>query len=200
MDSEVPLPTPRRLRHRSPARAGASPSPFVASLQKAHRLPRFDDRSSQPSSDPALFSSDDIPASGLENYNASVTGGNGRKRRYRGTWWGEQVVDPKRKRADFKEKRHVDSGVWMGSDESTADSLLPSEDASNWGDDFLKTVLEPRTNGNLPRGLAEPRVSSLSSVSTTPIMKGPHEAEEHQFARAVINDCLEKGEDSVDLG
>jgi hypothetical protein len=87
MDNEVPLPPPRRIRHRSPSRL--SPAGSVASsFRKSRRLSRFDDRSSQPSSDPALFSSDDIPASGLENYHAPVAGA-GRKRRYRGTWWGE---------------------------------------------------------------------------------------------------------------
>ncbi|KAJ5198809.1 uncharacterized protein N7459_008632 [Penicillium hispanicum] len=200
MDSEVPLPPPRRIRHRSPARAGTSPSSSIASsFRKARRLSRFDDRSSQPSSDPALFSSDDIPASGLENYNAPVTGGAGRKRRYRGTWWGEQVIDPKRKRADFKEKRQVDSGVWMGSDESTAESLLPSEDASAWGEDLLKTVLDPKATGKYPQGLALPKATA-APVLPLPIWKGLHESEQHKFARAVVNDCLEKGEDSIDLG
>ncbi|KAJ5693070.1 hypothetical protein N7462_002493 [Penicillium macrosclerotiorum] len=201
MDNEIPLPPPRRIRHRSPARAaGPSPAGSVASsFRRARRLSRFDDRSSQPSSDPALFSSDDIPASGLENYHASMSAGAGRKRRYRGTWWGEQVADPKRKRADFKEKRNVDSGVWMGSDESVAESLLPSEDASTWGEDLLKTVLDPRAPGKSPIPPMLP--STLSKVQPRPmVVQGPVESEEHQYARAVINDCLEKGEDSVDLG
>ncbi|KAJ5628849.1 hypothetical protein N7490_011077 [Penicillium lividum] len=201
MDNEIPLPPPRRMRHRSPRKSvsGDLPTSLASSFRKARRLSRFDDRSSQPSSDPALFSSDDIPASGLENYNAPVTGA-GRKRRYRGTWWGEQVVDPKRKRADFKEKRHVDSGVWMGSDESGADSLLPSEDGP-WGEDLLKTVLDPKTSKSsqgpsllLPSGKAAPPIFPL------PILKGPEESREHRFARSVVNDCLEKGNDIVDLG
>lgn len=203
MDNEIPLPPPRRIRHRSPARANASGSPATSlapSFRKARRLSRFDDRSSQPSSDPALFSSDDIPASGLENYHAPAIGA-GRKRRYRGTWWGEQVIDSKRKRGDFKEKRNVDSGVWMGSDESDADSLFPSEDGP-WGEDLLKTVLDPKAQGKpaqgplvlLSSGKAAPPVLPL------PVLKGPHESEGQRFARSVVNDCLEKGEDIVDLG
>ncbi|KAJ6092771.1 hypothetical protein N7486_008060 [Penicillium sp. IBT 16267x] len=203
MDNEVPLPPPRRIRHRSPARANASGSPapsLASSFRKARRLSRFDDRSSQPSSDPALFSSDDIPASGLENYHAPATGA-GRKRRYRGTWWGEQVIDSKRKRGDFKEKRNVDSGVWMGSDESGVDSLFPSEDGP-WGEDLLKTVLDPKASGKSAQGplLLLPSGKAAPPVLPLPILKGPNESEEHRFARSVVNDCLEKGEDIVDLG
>ncbi|OQE28886.1 hypothetical protein PENSTE_c003G00203 [Penicillium steckii] len=201
MDNEVPLPPPRRLRHRSPARATPSASGSVAStFRKSRRFSRFDDRSSQPSSDPALFSSDDIPASGVENYNAPVTGA-GRKRRYRGTWWGEQVQDPKRKRADFKEKRNVDSGVWMGSDESAAESVLTSEDSPNWGEDLLKTVLDPRASGKNPVGLPLTAGSGPTPAPTRPIVvNGNGESEEHRFARKLVNDCLEKGEESIDLG
>ncbi|KAJ5156063.1 Leucine-rich repeat typical subtype [Penicillium capsulatum] len=198
MDNEVPLPPPRRIRHRSPAQAAGPSSNAAPSFRKARRLSRFDDCSSQPSSDPALFSSDDIPASGLENYHAPVSGA-GRKRRYRGTWWGEQVIDPKRKRADFKEKRHVDSGVWMGSDESAAESLL-SSDSSSWGEDLLKNVLDPRMNGKPLHGSSQSAAPGALSVLPVPISKGRQESEEHGYARAVVNDCLEKGEDSIDLG
>src|SRR5205809_3158139 len=69
------------------------------------------------SSDPPMFSSDDILCSSTEDYQ------NGRrKRQYKGTWWGEEargsadedlVARPKR---EFK--RDLDSGVWMGSDGS----------------------------------------------------------------------------------
>ncbi|KAF9886096.1 hypothetical protein FE257_012031 [Aspergillus nanangensis] len=188
MDCEVPLPPPPRIRHRSPSHRPAAPS----SLRKTYRLSRLDDRSSQPSSDPALFSSDDIPASGLENYHAPVSSGN-RKRRYRGTWWGEMVKDPKRKRADFKDKRLVDSGVWMGSDESGADSVLPSSEASNWGEDFL--VPEERLNP-LAQSLNQ---SSLQGQQRGMGVRKVEESQEHQFARTIVNDCLERGHDSVDL-
>ena len=42
----------------------------------------------------------------------------------------------KRKRADFKEKRNLDSGVWMGSDGSSSDCLLSSESSSY--EDFMR--------------------------------------------------------------
>lgn len=201
MDNEIPLPPPRRVRHRSPARGPPSSSGSVtSSFRRTRRLSRLDDCSSQPSSDPALFSSDDIPASGLENYNAPVAAGAGRKRRYRGTWWGDQVVDPKRKRADFKEKRHVDSGVWMGSDESVAESSLPSEDASGWGEDLLKTVLDPQAQSKSPIGPSNAAASSLAPAKHRPMPLGLPESEEHRIARTIVHECLEKGDDSIDLG
>ncbi|KAJ5773631.1 Leucine-rich repeat typical subtype [Penicillium paradoxum] len=178
MDNEIPLPPPRRMRHRSPVKI-ATPSATgtaVSSFHRARRLSRFDDLSSQPSSDPALFSSDDIPASGLENYHATQSGA-GRKRRYRGTWWGEQVLDPKRKRADFKEKRNVDSGVWMGSDESS--------------------VLEPRKLGNTTPLTME--TVNIPVQTRTPV-RASEEPEAHRFARKLVNDCLDKGWESIDLG
>ncbi|CAG7954301.1 unnamed protein product [Penicillium nalgiovense] len=195
MDSEIPLPPPRQIRHRSSAIANPSATGLaVSSFQRAQRLSRFDDRSSQPSSDPALFSSDDIPASGLENYHATVSGA-GRKRRYRGTWWGEQVLDPKRKRAEFKDKRNVDSGVWMGSDESGAESLLPSEDGSTWGEDLRKSVLDPRKPGN-----SAPFLTEMENVVQTRAFRSAEESDAHRFAREVVGDCLDKGLESIDLG
>lgn len=199
MDNEIPLPPPPRIRHRSPTNTPRAPS----SLRKTYRLSRFDDRSSQPSSDPALFSSDDIPASGLENYNAPVASGN-RKRRYRGTWWGEMVKDPKRKRADFKDKRLVDSGVWMGSDESGVESPLLSSEASNWGEDLMLPTNRPNLltvrkgvehKANCPGQLASASQGQQQRVGFRKV----EESREHQLARAVVNDCLEQGQDSVDL-
>jgi predicted metal-dependent phosphotriesterase family hydrolase len=112
------------------------------------------------------------------------------------------VKDPKRKRADFKEKRNVDSGVWMGSDESGADSLLPSEDASNWGDEFLKDT----SNTTVTGGGADISVTDSGrwEAQGQPWMQRPglkkvEEPREHQAARAIVNECLESGQDSVDL-
>ncbi|OJJ51365.1 hypothetical protein ASPZODRAFT_12197 [Penicilliopsis zonata CBS 506.65] len=194
MDNEIPLPPQPRVRHRSPAKPGAGST--SSSLRNTYRFSRVtDDRSSLPSSDPALFSSDDIPASGLENY----TTGTGRKRRYRGTWWGETLMDPKRKRADFKEKRNVDSGVWMGSDES---SFLPSDNAPAWGEDLLKNIGE--TAGTTTTTIAQQGGLSSdndfkSTVATRATFKKAEEPREHRLARAIVNECLEKGQDSVDL-
>ncbi|CAG8291145.1 unnamed protein product [Penicillium olsonii] len=200
MDGEIPLPPPRRIRYRSPALPARSATNAVSSLHRTRRLSRFDDCSSQPSSDPALFSSDDIPASGLENYHAT-TPGSGRKRRYRGTWWGEQVIDPKRKRGEFKEKRNVDSGVWMGSDESGAESIMSSDPA--WGEDLRKTVLDPMhtpTPTTPKASSANTRDPDNTPIQVRAAFRSMAESQAHQLARKTVNECLEKGHESIDLG
>ncbi|KAL4785893.1 hypothetical protein BJX76DRAFT_355657 [Aspergillus varians] len=189
MDTEPPLPPPPRIRHRSPTAKSQSIPRAPAQISKTYRLSRFDDHSSQPSSDPALFSSDDIPASGLENYNAPPAASGSRKRRYRGTWWGEMVKEKetKRKRVDFKDKRLVDSGVWMGSDESGPGVFLASEDASCWGEELIK-------DEGMGSGL------ETTSIPVRPgLAKKVEESREYQMARTIVNDCLERGVDSVDL-
>ncbi|KAL5343457.1 hypothetical protein BJX70DRAFT_169743 [Aspergillus crustosus] len=197
MDSDPPLPPPPRIRHRSPATRIQPTRASSAQVNKTYRLSRFDDHSSQPSSDPALFSSDDIPASGLENYHAPVAGigsGSGtRKRRYRGTWWGELVKEKetKRKRVDFKDKRLVDSGVWMGSDESV---FLESEDALGWGEELM--VKDEDGPGEQLQGVDGVK---LPTAMRAGFAKKVEEAREYQVARAIVNDCLEQGLDSVDL-
>ncbi|KAJ6151590.1 Leucine-rich repeat typical subtype [Penicillium chermesinum] len=163
MDNEVPLPPPRRIRHRSPSRARLPSAGSGASFRP--RLPRFDDQSSQPSSDPALFSSDDIPASGLENYNALSPMGRGAN---------VDIVGP--------EKRHLDSGVWMGSDESGADSLLSLRWAGMGG------------------GSAEDYLHIETPRKGPPYYQAPDEPEEHRIARSTVHNCLEKGEETIDLG
>lgn len=100
-------------------------------------------------------------------------------------------MDPKKKRIDFKEKRFVDSGVWMGSDESGAESILLSEDApmGGWGEDLNKNARDARGPSSLRQTVPQSR-NALKKVE---------EPKEHQLARAMVNDCLEKGQDSVDL-
>lgn len=110
------------------------------------------------------------------------------------------MVDPKRKRAEFKDKRLVDSGVWMGSDESTAESLLPSEDALMWGEDLMRNM---KSSTSVGAG-NESQMGAMSSQSgqTVPqlaVFRKVEEPREHQLARTIVNDCLEKGQDSVDL-
>ncbi|EED20170.1 Leucine Rich Repeat domain protein [Talaromyces stipitatus ATCC 10500] len=196
MDQEVPLPPLRSIRHRSPAKAPEHP------FRKPKRLSSRLSQSSLPSSDPALFSSDDIPSSSLENYYGQQLE-HSRKRRYRGTWWGEMAKDAKRKRADFKEKRNLDSGVWMGSDESSSDCLLSSEASSC--EDFIARAWAGNEEGELKL----PHWNTESIKNETGQVAGPvfaarniqstDESQEHRNARRMVNDCLDKGQESVDL-
>lgn len=95
----------------------------------------------------------------------------------------------------------MDSGVWMGSDESGAESLLTSEDSPAWGEDLLKTVLDPRAPGRAATDLPFSRGPvPIPALPRQIVVNGTEESEEHRFARKVVNDCLEKGEESIDLG
>ncbi|KAI5305576.1 hypothetical protein KEM56_004001 [Ascosphaera pollenicola] len=95
----------------------------------------FQSDTAAPSSDPPLFSSDDLQCSALENYypkdshipitaeGTSATPDERscrRKRAYRGTWWGEEIT-PKRTRTEWRSRGKVDSGVFMGSDDDDDD-------------------------------------------------------------------------------
>ncbi|KAN0068874.1 hypothetical protein V8E54_013043 [Elaphomyces granulatus] len=208
MDDEIPLPPPPKIRHRSPAMPSnlKSNSPFQKPARPSRSSTRFDDLSSLPSSDPALFSSDDIPASSLENYNALGTSAT-RKRRYRGTWWGEMARDARKKRVDFKEKRHIDSGVWMGSDESSEFALSMSEDVSLSREEFLRTTNGPSTSegpanvlltGDDARAI-DPEDKCYPRYGQLYRPRAILEPKEHELARSIVNDCLEKGQDSIDL-
>ncbi|KAL1967620.1 hypothetical protein VTN77DRAFT_3135 [Rasamsonia byssochlamydoides] len=211
MDNEIPLPPPPRIRHRSPANASSTLPPSSSPFQKPQRpsRSRLDDLSSIPSSDPAFFSSDDIPSSSLDNYNGPVQPERSKKRRYRGTWWGEMAVEAKRKRGDFKEKRNWDSGVWMGSDESSSECLFSaSEDASSC-EEYPRHVRDWNSRGQATATIPYPKpactaVDSRAEPSNRPTfqaraVRGVEEPKEHQVARALVNDYLDKGQDSVDL-
>ena len=76
------------------------------------------------SSDAPLFSSDDLLASSSDLY----LNEHRRKRRHRGAWYQEQQLPiyptmhgspPRKPRSKGPFRRNVDSGVWLGSDEST---------------------------------------------------------------------------------
>ena len=76
------------------------------------------------SSDAPLFSSDDLLASSSDLY----LNEHRRKRRHRGAWYQEQQVPidskrqespPRKPRSKGPFRRNMDSGVWLGSDEST---------------------------------------------------------------------------------
>ncbi|KKZ61542.1 hypothetical protein EMCG_03876 [[Emmonsia] crescens] len=147
MERDIPLPPPRR---------GARQRAFSRHLP--HRSDYFTFDSTLPSSDPPLFSSDDFQSSTLENYhnsselrNAATRPGSSasraqttttRKRQYRGTWWGEEeaekeryaTAEKKKRRTEFKDKRNLDSGVWLGSDDSIESALSDNNINNNDND------------------------------------------------------------------
>lgn len=105
-DSEPILPPPRNVAQRSQL------------LPLSRKRTREDPYST--SSDPPIFSSDDLPP-GLENYSTHRT-----KRLHQGPWWttlsGQELGHNNgrvRQKREFK--RNIDSGVWMNSDDTEID-------------------------------------------------------------------------------
>jgi hypothetical protein len=200
MDHDISLPPPPRIRHRSPR------GPTSLSRKTTASRSRVDDVSSLPSSDPALFSSDDIPTS-LEDYSGPVEGGPTRKkRRYRGTWWGEETVDAKRKRIDFREKRNLDSGVWMGSDESSSDLLLSTSEEASPCEELLRSTTHASATalgiGSSDRADARDNMSNPyhgPQWFRRVAVRRVEEPKEHRMARALVHEHLETGQDGVDL-
>lgn len=90
---------------------------------------------SSTSSDPPLFSSDDVREASSDNYVSLDR----RKRYYKGTWWGERVTSTSAEIHEGGDKRklvrNVDSGVWLGSDisdgsDATRSTYAASEESS----------------------------------------------------------------------
>ncbi|PGH05044.1 hypothetical protein GX51_03141 [Blastomyces parvus] len=268
MDSDIPLPPPRRARRQQPALSRYPPH---------HRSNYFTFDCNLPSSDPPLFSSDDFQSSALENYhntsdqfhqqqqqdeegwNAPTRPGSSanraqarttRKRQYRGTWWGEEeagkikmrkmrrkeeegedgdrhATADKKRRTEFKEKRNLDSGVWLGSDDSVESTL--SNNGELEGDDYNGHVVP---GPNYATGVAGAGAGAGTATATdgrngyfetrdeqATLLRGPifarsrqavdranttnvmvvDEPDQHRQARKVISECLEKGLEFIDI-
>ncbi|KAM5447615.1 hypothetical protein MaudCBS49596_005874 [Microsporum audouinii] len=219
MDSDPPLPSPPRTRRKIKV-AGQSTgtrASFPSASSTSGSLDRFLGSSGTPSSDPPLFSSDDFQSSALENYDTSRENDlenlpeepASRKRRYRGTWWGQKLgneLQPKKnkrtKRTGFKSKRNMDSGVWLGTtdtvddgDESAAVFTCGSDDSVFCEEMGLSTGRD-RASRRTPQF---PGAGGSSSGS--PVAKGSRSLEStaHAKARQIINTCLDDGDDRVDL-
>jgi hypothetical protein len=136
------------------------------------------------SSDPAVFSSDDDPS--LENY---VQGTRHRKKRYVGSWYqqqslassdsalGEEIRAPQpRPKGKRTFERTVDSGVWMGSDDSTD---LDFDDAD------VGQFLQPP-----PSRLPQLNVSRKSATTVS---------EAERAARTKITTAIEASNENIDL-
>lgn len=143
------------------------------------------------SSDPAIFSSDDDPA--LDNY----VEGRHKKKRYVGSWFqqrpassdsGLSIRPESSGRPESRWKRPfvpVDSGVYMGSDNSSDDLLdeLPPVRAN-------KAIFSPATT-------TKPTAPQLNQVPR-PSQKGKHSDTEAKV-QEVIRRCIDRGIEDVDL-
>ncbi|MCJ1381458.1 hypothetical protein MMC17_004569 [Xylographa soralifera] len=145
------------------------------------------------SSDPPVFSSDDLPP-GLENYDSHR-----RKRQYRGRWWENGLgcvqsngAAPVRKKRDFK--RNIDSAVWMGSDET---------ETSDDGDLDIEADLETRlplakpSFDNTFPNVRRKRTDSYNLLSPDPKMQ-PEEVAQEEAAR-VVQELVDDGWQVIDL-
>ncbi|OJD15019.1 hypothetical protein AJ78_04704 [Emergomyces pasteurianus Ep9510] len=228
MERDIPLPPPRKRV-------------FSRSLPPRSDYFTFD--SSLPSSDPPLFSSDDFQSSTLENYqnsseqqqqlNATTrpsssasrtwTTTTTRKRQYRGTWWGEEeaekqrnVTVEKRRRTEFKDKRNLDSGVWLGSDDSVESALSNNSELEPTDYNGRRIVPAPSygkalagtAGGQIGAGKQQPVIfrgpifaRSRQVVDCANTSKGTcvDESYQHSQARKIITECLETGLEVIDI-
>ncbi|ELR07141.1 hypothetical protein VC83_02397 [Pseudogymnoascus destructans] len=135
------------------------------------------------SSDPPLFSSDDDPSA--ENYSDPKRR---QKMRYKGPWYKQEPDNSLSNQGERKVKRTLerqfDSGVWLGSDSTDDDADY----------DFLKgaPVTSFLANG-LPMAM---RPSPLRSRVIIPSAQYPSQEDQ---ARQHIQQCLEEGNEDVDL-
>ncbi|KAK3987433.1 hypothetical protein QBC44DRAFT_271076 [Cladorrhinum sp. PSN332] len=175
MADEPTLPALPKLRHH----------PFSEEGRKRPRAEHAPPSQLSTSSDPAFFSSDDDPA--LDNYEEHGR----RKKRYVGTWFNQQPAfssdsfmdeemtnePPVRlhsalaKRAK-REFRKLDSGIYMSQSEDSFDASDDNDKRAPPKPAFSYTRLQPR-----PQSIAVGE----------------------KIARERINDCIERGRESVDL-
>lgn len=102
----------------------------------------------------------------------------------------------------------MDSGVWLASDESmmsvgedglalplSDDMVMEEED-----DDDNNVVHGSDVDVQPGDGGTMMRMASLSATSQVrAVFRLVQEPEEHQLARQIVADCLDKGQDSIDL-
>lgn len=128
------------------------------------------------SSDPAIFSSDDDPSA--ENY-LRVR----RKKQFRGPWYQQVPASEDNsqetegtKKVERRFERKYDSGVFMGSDGTDLDEVMEVMERKQTGAGL--PVRQPRTS---------PRVSQLEK------------SREEIWVERQIQQCLEDGNESIDL-
>ncbi|KAF9640668.1 hypothetical protein BFW01_g12474 [Lasiodiplodia theobromae] len=155
-----------------------------ARSQSLHEHHHANDSSNHTSSDPFVFSSDDA-ADDVENYNSPAR----KKRQYTGTWFahGHTPKSDRTSPAKAEFSRNQDSGVWLPSD-SSDDSLIEKLAAASTGPPLFGQV---------------PRLSAPSEPDELPVARPVHVPEprstEHAVAHAKVHECVEEGNERVDL-
>jgi hypothetical protein len=147
------------------------------------------------SSDPPLFSSDDLPEA-AENYASERP-----KRLRAGPWWtgtdGSKAIGERKRRKRGQFKRNLDSGVWMGTEGTEEGS------EEELGDEVVQL-------GILSHNRAPPQNSLFSQLEGTAVeeeqwLKGSDDLREYandytqESAARIIQNCLEQGKEDVDL-
>ena len=179
-----------------PSARNAAQTPPRTSLFMSRKRTHADyDDEPSTSSDPALFSSDE-QAPGVENY----ISGRRRKRTFKGSWWERHLLTEGTRKSTRKHefKRNFDSGIFMGS-EGSEETL--SSDSFTLEDEFLKDQQKAK---EMEQPAQVPRLWASEDNDTTPRAKmtrqtGPTVPDEHMEVIAILQQCLEKGKESVDL-
>lgn len=149
------------------------------------------DEYSANSSDVPLFSSDDLPASSAENYDGPRV-----KRQHRRPWyepdesWNSVTVPSSgktpRMRGPFK--RTHDSGVWLGSDEST-------ENEDNDRQDAVRAALRVMESGGSIEGDEELWNEDERELDLGDKVHESTQTLEEKLQQALVNKALQMGED-----
>lgn len=156
------------------------------------------------SSDPPLFSSDDLPPSS-ENYIHKR-----RKRLYPGTWWGAKASSGAGKEAviatrhERKLERAVDSGVWMGSEDTDLSldddcKLEPVEGFPTW-EQLKRTVDEDTPPVAYKTTTADCQIPPTTEWSShLPYTVGIAKDDPEHRADQIVQRCLDESCEIVDL-
>lgn len=111
----------------------------------------------------------------------------------------------------FKSKRNVDSGVWLGSTDTTDDGdesaavFTCGSDDSVFCEEMGVSTGRPAssTRGSASRRFTVPETAGRPSEGTSKSPAGKRnrstESTAHAKARQIINTCLDEGDDRVDL-
>ncbi len=142
------------------------------------------------SSDPALFSSDEN-GPGAEDYSTKR-----RKKVYAGSWFQHRAkANREDKKREFK--RNYDSGIFMGSESSeppSSDSLGSLEEELMRDQRRMELDLQTAPKAHSSRSRPLLRSSSLPFRHAQPDVSPQHRSVTH-----IVQCCLDRGEESVDL-